>query len=844
MPHEPTLEQAELDKKEFSDIIIAFKKIFSESRLQGLDAKMPLREILLLLLRIVDHDIKYGAIETLESRRETLFAISFVVAMLPDSSKSPGEDNTFRKRYTNADGRSVWRDLEFFSKTDVMPERWREPGYKVFHVTDERVKNILENDVQTLKTLLEMEINSISNSYKKEQAYLYSHDSFKHIFEIVNYYRDLDSVSKALEAILILRSVDIKTINGILAFAKALEIIGENLTKKSLTKYGRSINPALDYNLLIDLRNRFAHLEWYLPGSINLEMLALEILVELDVVDISKAVDMLNLHLHLIITQLSGLALVPDILDDRVSDFYRNRELYTEVQCIEWSKHSLGEMRSLSERLNSISKEKEYEEYNKHRNQKGFLYINESLVSIKNAIEILETLFKEVDFTFDQLETSFAENMQEVSVTNICDVVQDQELIAQIQELNTLLNKANHIPFRRLDNSGLPVLQKDEIAYAVKERLNFEKLAKNLRENKTLALAIEFVTTSIRPYLAELPAEYLLGLHHNILRQLIGFRNVGKHGSVYLDTSDTPELTPYFTLRYVSILIKDLWPQLQRILDAADKKVVVLESDVNPLWYDDQQIRALLQHGLQGDHYTIIDGTVFNNRDLLETNTIAAINEALAGQTVVMPINLNGNHWVGAVILNDGNNNLRVIYNDPLGHRMDGIPNAVAFRNVVQRIVAEIGRTVHFTDLAIQQQNNGDDCGTFTADNLIQLAVHAEYGNTDEELILLLTRSAEMNADQLRLQHNDVLRDHAIHVEAVAGNLLIAQELFEQEVITTAAQQNLDEILVNYSERVERETITILREEDREWISVLTAYYDQLRLIGSPEEDIGSLFGV
>jgi hypothetical protein len=143
------------------------------------------------------------------------------------------------------------------------------------------------------------------------------------------------------------------------------------------------------------------------------------------------------------------------------------------------------------------------------------------------------------------------------------------------------------------------------------------------------------------------------------------------------------------------------------------------------LLYTDDYIQHILEHELgQDDRFVIIPPavTMFTQieRDLLIEGITNAIQNARAGRVVVMPMNLHGVHWVGAVIRLDGNNNIRIIYNDPLG-----TPMGSDLRRAINSAAESIGIAIedgNIVDLHLQQQQNNIDCGPFTVDNLVNIA--------------------------------------------------------------------------------------------------------------------------
>ena len=144
-------------------------------------------------------------------------------------------------------------------------------------------------------------------------------------------------------------------------------------------------------------------------------------------------------------------------------------------------------------------------------------------------------------------------------------------------------------------------------------------------------------------------------------------------------------------------------------------------------WYAEDEVNILLNNQLTDrEAYTIISQTQFEHTDLLIDNTIHAVQEALRGNVVVMPIHLHGNHWTGAMFRQNADGNLQVIYVDPTGEGVESNVNA-------QWLVATINKlasNAQIIDLQFEQQFNDYDCGRFTVNNLARLA-QADFSNID-----------------------------------------------------------------------------------------------------------------
>ncbi|MCX6723241.1 MAG: Ulp1 family isopeptidase, partial [Candidatus Staskawiczbacteria bacterium] len=158
--------------------------------------------------------------------------------------------------------------------------------------------------------------------------------------------------------------------------------------------------------------------------------------------------------------------------------------------------------------------------------------------------------------------------------------------------------------------------------------------------------------------------------------------------------------------------------------------------------------------------------TIFENAELLPNSTRNAVQAALAGNIVAMPIHLHGNHWVGAIFRRQADGAIQVIYNNPQGYVIDLEPNAVRFVATIQAITQNVtpDRAPNIIDLHLWQQCNGVDCGPFTVDNLVRLARYAydhavELDGLDRNGIIAragLQHPADGDASTIRAEHHPI----------------------------------------------------------------------------------------
>ncbi len=198
------------------------------------------------------------------------------------------------------------------------------------------------------------------------------------------------------------------------------------------------------------------------------------------------------------------------------------------------------------------------------------------------------------------------------------------------------------------------------------------------------------------------------------LNGIFDFRE-GKEGSFiyspaqFIKNSDGVDYTPLLKARLTKGYFK-------AVSGVKNEKVKDAAADY---WYSEDDINTLLRDPtINTSGAELIAQTQFENTALLVSNIYAAMQTALNGEVAMMPINVNGNHWVSALFRLGDNGNVQIIYIDPLGNNLELYPNAALFITAI----TEIDANAQFLDLSITQQSNDYDCGRFIVHNLAQLA--------------------------------------------------------------------------------------------------------------------------
>ncbi len=185
-------------------------------------------------------------------------------------------------------------------------------------------------------------------------------------------------------------------------------------------------------------------------------------------------------------------------------------------------------------------------------------------------------------------------------------------------------------------------------------------------------------------------------------------------------------------------------------------------------WYTEDRIREVLNFFLPEERFAVIAQTQFEHEAMLDANLRAAVGQAMTERIAVLPINLHNNHWVGLVIRRQANGMIQAVYVDPTGNTIDQEPNAIRFVGHLQEITRELNPenpNPLIQVIQVRQQDNDNDCGPFTVDNLIRLAQENLDNLTTEQITQLLYLPEDGQADTIRIEHLEVVERNNIAVE-------------------------------------------------------------------------------
>jgi len=172
--------------------------------------------------------------------------------------------------------------------------------------------------------------------------------------------------------------------------------------------------------------------------------------------------------------------------------------------------------------------------------------------------------------------------------------------------------------------------------------------------------------------------------------------------------------------------------------------LVSVENDLDTEWYSDKKINNVLSHELRGKKDVValkaipLEGSDYFADALKEAARLAT----KKGKTVLMPININGNHWVGGMIKKGVDGKLKFFYNDSLGNEMGW-----KMKEKVE------GAGIEIIDLKAWQQNDNNNCGPLTIHNLLEMS-KAESLEEEELKRKLLESAKGLDLQQLRKYHS------------------------------------------------------------------------------------------
>lgn len=184
------------------------------------------------------------------------------------------------------------------------------------------------------------------------------------------------------------------------------------------------------------------------------------------------------------------------------------------------------------------------------------------------------------------------------------------------------------------------------------------------------------------------------------------------------------------------------------VVGAQDKYSVSTLADLDTKWYSKTLIDNILKQELKGRQNQNIVSLPAIQAIPVDEDFNDAIREAkkLAkiGKTVLMPLNINGKHWVSGMMKVAGDGKFQFFYNDSLGNEID--PGLIGEMSNLE---------IDTADIKAQQQQDGYNCGPLTIHNLLQMGDSDNFAK-EELRRKLLASSSLLNLQELRKTHSSL----------------------------------------------------------------------------------------
>ena len=293
-------------------------------------------------------------------------------------------------------------------------------------------------------------------------------------------------------------------------------------------------------------------------------------------------------------------------------------------------------------------------------------------------------------------------------------------------------------------------------------------LAKVLEVNKTIT-SLYFRNNYIGAAGAASLAE-MLKVNEIITSVDLGFNKIGDEGAASL--AQIKEITNANKIRQEKkaakakaehakekAYLEALQKAEKEAAENAELKIKLLEAE--------QKLAAIeeakqVEKAAQSNVVNLAPVTDFGNKELLIQVTQDVVSKVMtSGNPAIIPLHMHGNHLTGLVIKKQFDGSLQVIYQDPKGDSLVTEKNAGALIKTIVKINSDL----NIVDLKLKQQNNDDDCGPFSVENLVALAAINTSGQNRSDIQKLLIQPGDKgNADSISIKHVKLFNDNGIPV--------------------------------------------------------------------------------
>jgi hypothetical protein len=218
-------------------------------------------------------------------------------------------------------------------------------------------------------------------------------------------------------------------------------------------------------------------------------------------------------------------------------------------------------------------------------------------------------------------------------------------------------------------------------------------------------------------------------------------------------------------------LVQNNFENSDPVQDAPESK----KSDVN--WYDVDRIETLLRFYLADNANVFIPSHNQLGHEVIIDNIDSVVNRIKTDSNTIgiLPIQVNGNHWVGMTIRLVGEQ-YEVVFVDSFGYDLSHYDT----NNIISRVLDILLPNNYILVSATSvQQLNSYDCGPITVDNLQRIAHYAIDNPNDfitAERLSAHILNSNFDSESLRTEHNQYINSMTI-VETRADEVGISDNL-------------------------------------------------------------------
>ena len=218
-------------------------------------------------------------------------------------------------------------------------------------------------------------------------------------------------------------------------------------------------------------------------------------------------------------------------------------------------------------------------------------------------------------------------------------------------------------------------------------------------------------------------------------------------------------------------------------------------------WYTDKDINAVLSQRLRqvnAQNIYQMDAVALHSGDDTEQNNqlttdrirtrIGEMSEPKIGKKLLIPVNIGGNHWIGAAVEFEQDGKAKVTYSDSLEGDGLNVRKTALDKLIGDAIDGQKEFVIH-NNPQKQAKDNGSDCGPLTIENLIRIAAsgneitenirqqHAQFFGAPAQA----QERAKEAAKQVQKEQNKAITLEQVK-EQVARNILKVAKVSDEQI--------------------------------------------------------------